>query len=277
MYCSTDDVFRTAGITSTEISADNVTQFILEAEEMVDRLTNTTYWSLKDSGTADAGAGDNELDDATKAWIPDNFVNNICWIYSGTGSGQARLITDSTATKLTVESNWTTNPDATSLYRVIHTGKDAHKSSETYEGDDTDTLFLDKYPLIILEDVTIDSTSVTTSYVYKYEGQGKLVLGTSDVEVDYWTSKKAQKNVVSYWWGVYPLPLEARRLTQIYASIMCLEAQMGGTHNIPSTYSLPEGSVTIGQAYINIKGTWDTLMKEKANVELRIIKYTVFA
>ncbi len=277
MYCSTSDVFRTAGITSTEISAVDVTQFILEAEEMVDRLTNTTYWSLKDKGTADAGGGNDELDDTAKAWIPDIYVDNICWIYSGTGVGQARLVTDNTKTKLTLESNWTTNPDATSLYRVIHTGKDAHQSSETYDGDETDTLFLNKYPLRILEDVEIDSVSVTPSYVYQYPEQGKLILGTSDVEVTYWSEKKAQKNVISYWWGVYPLPLEVRRLTQIYAAIMCLEAQMGGTHNIPSTYSLPEGSVTIGQAYINIKGTWDTLMKEKANNELRIIKYTAFA
>jgi len=103
------------------------------------------------------------------------------------------------------------------------------------------------------------------------------VLGTDDAEVSYWTSKKAQLNVISYWWGVYPLPYEVKRLTEVYAAIMCLEAQMGGTHNIPSTYSLPEGSVTIGQAYINIKGTWDTLMREKAALELRIIKYSVFA
>ena len=52
---------------------------------------------------------------------------------------------------------------------------------------------------------------------------------------------------------------------------------MGGTHNIPSTYSLPEGAVTIGQAYINIKGTWDTLMREKTALELKIIKYPSFA
>jgi len=249
MYCSTDDVYRVAGITSTEISTANITQFILEAEERVDRLTNTTFWTVEDSGTADAGAGNDELDDATKSWTADAYINEYVWIYSGTGSGQIRKITDNTTTKLTVESDWDTNPDATSLYRISHTGKDPHKSSELYDGDDTDTLFITKYPLILLESATSNSTTITPSNIYQYELTGKLVL-SSDAEVSTWTSSKAQKTTLSYYYGVYPLPLEVKRLTEVYAALSTLQAQMGGTHNIPSTYSLPEGSVTIGQAYI---------------------------
>ena len=275
MYCSTNDVYRVAGISSTEISCDNVKDTILEAQGVVDRLTNTTYWSPDDYGTADAGAGDDELDDATKTWTPDDYINMYCWIYSGTGKGQALKITDNTLTKLTLESDWATNPDATSLYRIIDTGTDPHISEELRDGDDTDTIFLYRYPLQILKSVSSNSVSVTPSYIYQYKSMGKLKLGSSS-EVSYWTSAAAQLNDLDYWYGVYPLPYEVKRLTVVYAAIFILQSQMGGTHNIPSTYSLPEGSVTIGQAYINIKGTWDTLMREKDRLETTIVKYPSF-
>ena len=276
MYCTTNDVFRVAGISSSEISEANVKQAILEAQGIVDRLTNTTYWSMEDSGTGDAGAGDAELDDATKTWVPDDYINQYCWIYSGTGSDQIRKITDNTATKLTLESDWTTNPDTTSLYRIFDSGTDPHISEELRDGDDTNTLFFNKYPLRLIVSITSNAISVTPSYVYQYKGMGKLVLGES-AEVSSWTSAMAQKNVFDYWYGVYDTPYEVKRLTEVYASIFILQSQMGGTHNIPSTYSLPEGSVTIGQAYINIKGTWDTLMREKDRLENFIIKYPSFA
>lgn len=274
MYCTTDDVYRTAGITSTEISEARVEQFILESEGRVDRFTNTTYWQVAASGTASAGAA-TTLTDSTASFPINEFVGETLWVYSGTGSGQARKIVSHTATAFTV-ATWTTNPDNTSKYRVIHTGSDPYKEDETYDGDDTTILFLNKYPVKIIEEITSNSTSVTPGNVFQYLPQGKLVLG-SDSEVSTWTSEKAQLNIISYWYGVYPLPYEVKRLTQIYAALMCLEAQMGGTHNIPSTYSLPEGSVTIGQAYINIRGTFDVLSKEAARVEETIIKYTAFA
>ena len=275
MYCTTDDVFRVAGITSTEISDANVTQAILEAQGVVDRLTNTTYWNSEDSGTADVASGDDELDDATKTWVPDDYINMYCWIDDGTGEDQLRKITDNTATKLTLESDWTTNPDTTSTYKIIDTGVDPHVSEELRDGDDTNTIFLDKYPLQLLVSVAINSVSVTPSYIYQYKKMGKLKL-SSDAEASYWTSAAAQLSVFDYWYGVYPIPYEVKRLTEVYAAIFILQSQMGGTHNIPSTYSLPEGSVTIGQAYINIKGTWDTLMREKDKLEARIIRYASF-
>lgn len=254
----------------------NVEQAILESQGVVDRLTNTTYWADEDSGTADAGAGDAELDDATKTWTADEYINAYCWVYSGTGSGQIRKITDNTTTKLTLESDWDTNPDATSLYRVFVTGTNPHISEELRDGDDTETIFLDKYPLQLLTTATSDSISVTPSYIYQYKSMGKLLLG-SNAEVSSWTSKRALLNVFDYWYGVHELPFEVKRLTEVYAAIFILQSQMGGTHNVPSTYSLPEGSLTIGQAYINIKGTWDTLMREKDRLERCIIRYANFA
>lgn len=276
MYVTEANVLLVAGITTTEVPTATVTLIIQGVEGEVDRFTNTTYWNTEDSGTADAGAGDDELDDATKTWTADAYnTDHYCWIYSGTGSGQIRQITDTATTKLTLDSDWTTNPDATSLYRIMYTAQNPYISSSVglYDGDETDTFFLPKYPLRLLESVTIDSTSVTPSYIYQYPKQGRLVLGTDDVEVSYWSSKQAQKNVIAYWWGVYPIPREIVRYTLVCAAIRVLQTQMGGTHNIPSTYSLPEGSVTIGQAYINIETTRKALEAEKKELEKILIRY----
>jgi len=49
---------------------------------------------------------------------------------------------------------------------------------------------------------------------------------------------------------------------------------MGGTHNIPSSYQLPEGSVMIGQAYVNIRGAFDVLSKERDRLEQSIVRYS---
>lgn len=274
-YVTTTEVYGTAGITSTEITEANVLSAIYAAEAVVDRFTQTTYWAQQDSGTADAGAGNDELDDATKSWTADDYIGQYCWIYSGTGSGQIREITDNTTTKLTLARDWDTNPDATSLYRIFYAHNDPYVSAELRDGDDTDTIFTNEYPFVLIESVTSNSTSVTPSYIYQYPKQGKLKLSNS-AEVSRWTSQDAQLTSLTYWYGVYPIPWEIKRLVLVYSSLFILQTQMGGTHNIPSTYSLPEGSLTIGQAYINIKGTWDTLMKEKEALEQQVQKYNHF-
>lgn len=82
------------------------------------KAVNDNDEDMYDNGQADAGAGNNELDDATKSWSTDQFNGAYVWIYSGTGAGQIREISDTTATKLTLTSNWTTNPDGTSYYAI---------------------------------------------------------------------------------------------------------------------------------------------------------------
>ena len=263
-----------AGITETEVALEFVENAILAAESVVDRLTNSTYWSIEDSGSV-ASATDDTITITSAGWTEDVWINEYVWIYSGTGIGQARLITDNTQTVLTVENDWETNPDATSKFKIFHTGTNAHVEEELRDCDNTDTLFTDNYPLRILQTVEVDSVSVTPSKVYVYKDTGKLVLST-DAEASKWVSKKAQLNKLNYWFGVYPMIELVKRMTGIYASMFILQTQMGGTHNIPSTYSLPEGSCSIGQAYINIKGTWDTLMRNKDYLEKIIPKYASF-
>ena len=81
---------------------------------MVTPAIKDTYY---DSGTASAGAA-TTLTDATKAWTADQWINSQVRITAGTGIGQIRMITDNDGTVLTVASAWTTNPDATSTYKI---------------------------------------------------------------------------------------------------------------------------------------------------------------
>lgn len=72
-----------------------------------------------EDGTADAGGGDNELVDATKSWGVNDYQNYYVRITYGTGVGQYRLISSNDGTTLTLSTNWTTNPDATSKYEIF--------------------------------------------------------------------------------------------------------------------------------------------------------------
>ena len=73
------------------------------------------------SSTATAGAA-TTLTDTTQSWSTDLWINKIVKITGGTGSGQSRSISSNTATVLTVSSAWTTNPDATSTYKILAGG-----------------------------------------------------------------------------------------------------------------------------------------------------------
>ena len=83
------------------------------------KAMDTSDNNLYDSGTADVGGGNNELDDTSKAWDADEWNGGYVYIWQGTGAGQLRSISDTTTTQLIVSVNWTTNPDATSGYTIV--------------------------------------------------------------------------------------------------------------------------------------------------------------
>lgn len=112
-------------------------------------------------------------------WEDDHFVGMFIDLYAGTGSPQTRTVTDyvgSTRTA-TVNSNWTTNPDATTAYRLYH---------GTAQGGTTSTITL-----------AASSSSVTDFYKYLYvyvvagTGAGQLGMvtaynGTTKAATCYW-------------------------------------------------------------------------------------------
>jgi hypothetical protein len=73
------------------------------------------------TGTASSG-GANTLTNSAKSWTTNQWTNYQVRIVSGLGIGQIRTIASNTGIQLTVSSNWTTNPDATSVYEI--TGND---------------------------------------------------------------------------------------------------------------------------------------------------------
>lgn len=60
----------------------------------------------------------NTLSNSSKTWTANQWANYQVRITSGTGIGQVRTIASNTATQLTVSTNWTVTPDATSVYTI---------------------------------------------------------------------------------------------------------------------------------------------------------------
>lgn len=69
------------------------------------------------AGRATAGTV-GSLTDSTRTWVTNEWSNFTLAIVAGQGVGQQRVINDNTATRLDVKSNWTTTPNATSVYAI---------------------------------------------------------------------------------------------------------------------------------------------------------------
>lgn len=88
--------------------------------------------SLLAEGLAQAGAANTITLRSNETAVNDTYKNTWIHITSGTGAGQIRLITGYVgSTKVaTVDLNWVTNPDSTSVYQIL-TGADVSVSSTT--------------------------------------------------------------------------------------------------------------------------------------------------
>ena len=96
--------------------------------------TSTTYeiskytWSeIGTSSASGATNGTTDLNDTAKSWSPDVLVTYQVYITSGTGAGQLRTVRTNTATKITITTTWTTNPDTTSTYVITQVLSSADK------------------------------------------------------------------------------------------------------------------------------------------------------
>lgn len=69
------------------------------------------------TGTA-TSATTNTLSNSAKAWATNQWTNYQIRITGGTGVGQVRTISSNTGTQITVSSNWTVTPNATSTYVI---------------------------------------------------------------------------------------------------------------------------------------------------------------
>lgn len=79
---------------------------------------DTVAVGVVQADTVATGGGADTLADTAQTWTPDEHIGRAVIIISGTGAGQIRTITDNDATSLTVDENWSTNPDSTSHYVI---------------------------------------------------------------------------------------------------------------------------------------------------------------
>lgn len=273
-YCSQSDVERAMGVSAAEtnVTQTQIIESIKSASNEVDLITHTTYHSIEDDGTASSGTT-TSLTDSTQSWTVDGWTNYVVWIYAGTGVGQYAAITSNTSDTLSF-ATVTTAPDATSKYRIIPDCV----ITQSYNGDDTNTLFLSYRPIKNLQSLSISGVTVTPSKVYKWEDEGYLELhGQLNPEATYFTRQYPQNVVVSWVYGVYPVPADVKRLVASIAAQQCLIEQIGGTYNDVTNYSIPHLSASKGEPYMNIRATIDYLKKEIDMLLKRIVKYSIMA
>jgi hypothetical protein len=104
-----------SGVTKTSSSGAKTTCWDLYPRKLPVLLTSDNAGAYDSTTTINLGAGASSIDD---------FYNGcIVYIYTGTGNGQVRMITDYVgSTKIaTVHVAWATNPDATSDLKIYRT------------------------------------------------------------------------------------------------------------------------------------------------------------
>ena len=270
-YVTVQDVYRTSGLREQVISYADVLEHIKVAENDICRITKNIYWLNKLKSANVSSSTDNTVTVDDAEWIAEDYDDNYIYIYSGTGTGQIRKIITNTDEKITVDRNWTTNPDSTSYFKLFYVPEqfDPYRQ-DVFDGNGMNYIYLPYYPVKVVELLSIDGTA-TTEY-YKWEKTGRIQLKGTTFNVS-----TPQNVLINYWYGVDFLPFEVKRLVELKAALQIMGQQMGGTFDVPSTVSLPDASLSIGQAYINIKSSMDELHKEYEYLLSKVVKiYPVF-
>jgi len=270
-YVTVQDVYRTSGLREQVISYADVLEHIKVAENDICRITKNIYWLAKLNSANVSSATDNTVTVDDAGWVAEDYSNNYVYIYSGTGTGQIRKIITNTDDKITVDRDWITNPDSTSYFKIFYVPEQFNPFREDiFDGNGMSYIYLPYYPVKVVELISIDDNEITD--YYKWEKTGRIQLKGLK-----FTPSNPQNVLINYWYGVDFLPFEVKRLVELKAALQIMGQQMGGTFDVPSTVSLPDASLSIGQAYINIKSSMDELHKEYEYLLSKVVKvYPVF-
>ncbi len=129
-----------------------------------------------DTGTATAGAN-SSLTDSTKSWTTNAYSGQMLHLTGGTGSGQYRKILSNTATALTIEATWATNPSTDTTYEIVNPGTlYALGAMERHETAQKETTTVDASPGIKIlgpgdQEITVlvDAEATTLSIKARYD------------------------------------------------------------------------------------------------------------
>jgi hypothetical protein len=262
-YCTAAEVRAAIDFPSTgaPISDTDITTFIGYAEEEIENIYKTKFGSVEATGTAESG-DTTTITVASTPYTPNEFIGYIVWVHTGTNAGEYREITANTDNDITVSPAFTEAIDNTSQFRIVKLGY----KDETVDGTGSDTMFVDYQPLINVNSLTINSTSVTPSNIYQYKDTGRLVLGDS-AEAQTFLNSTPQLVNIKYIYGVYPIPQVIKRLCIALAAIRTLISQIAGTYDDFTSISLPGGFTGAkGEPYMNIKSALDYLQGEARGI-----------
>ena len=167
--------------------------------------------------------------------------------------------------------------------RLVNTTFETKQITRTLDGNGSNQMLLDYWPLVTLDALTIDGTSVTTSKVFKYLESGKIILKDTAEETIFKNTEE-QQVVIQYTYGYNldfttpsntPDAYLVTKVTSIIAGMAALVNQIGGTFNDVTAYTLPELTVSKGEPFTNIR---ETIMRLN-NEYIRIVeseKWKVF-
>jgi len=144
-----------------------------------------------------------------------------------------------------------------------HRKYEATQITEKYAGDNGNILILKKYPVISLDTLTIDGTDVSPDNVDVWERIGKLIL-TNDAEKTTFESESdgSRSIEVTYTYGETEAPQNVKRLMECSAAIQILIAQLGGTYNDITSYSIGGLEASLGEPWTNIDAAIKRLQNE---------------
>lgn len=137
-YLTQTELSQYADITIT--NAAEADDQITQAEEMVDAFVGFQDRAVGEEykgrvSSASANTFGLELQRQANTFQGNYFIYCEVEIFAGTGTGQRRTITGSTyAGIVTISSNWDTNPDTTSYYRIYQLGKFPRCQDEYFDG-----------------------------------------------------------------------------------------------------------------------------------------------
>lgn len=107
------------GVGQTRRIASNTSTALTVTQAWTVNPDATSVYSIQSYVTATATSGANStLTDSAADYGTSGWTGGAITIISGTGAGQARLITSHTATVITITGTWGTNPDSTSVYAL---------------------------------------------------------------------------------------------------------------------------------------------------------------
>jgi len=111
-----------------------------------------------------------------------------------------------------------------------------------------------------IDNVYMDQDSVFSYNVPLF----KVRIDGSEIIVNDYRFPRGRNNVrIDYSHGYSSVPTSVEELTSVVAGIVVFVRITGGSFDTPSVYTLPEGSVSVGQVYVNVREAVNQLEARK--------------